>query len=110
MLLFKSIFLISEFVAGTAVDQIASSLTQPQRQSIALRLMFVMIKELFEWRFIQTDPNWSMYLLHLRIETTPEPFQSTTLPSSKYPRTLFKVTNKLYISLFNLHKTFTFIR
>lgn len=37
-------------------------LPQSVRDSVATRLLGLTLKELFEWRFMQTDPNWGNFL------------------------------------------------
>jgi aarF domain-containing kinase len=36
-------------------------LLQPERDHIARKLLKLTLKELFVWRFMQTDPNWGNY-------------------------------------------------
>ena len=54
--------LVQEFVEGIPIDKCATLLSQSQRDSIGFRMMFLVMKELFEWRYIQTDPNWSNFI------------------------------------------------
>ena len=54
--------LVQEFVEGIAVDRCIDVLKYSQRQSIAYRLWFLMVKELFDWRYVQSDPNWSNFI------------------------------------------------
>jgi len=54
--------LTSEFVSGKPVDQTASKLSQERRNEIAQFQLEITMRELFEWRFMQTDPNWGNYL------------------------------------------------
>lgn len=60
--------LVQEFVEGIPVDKCATLLSPSQRESIAFRLMFLTMKELFEWRYIQTDPNWSIIFFYFRLQ------------------------------------------
>ena len=53
--------LTSDLMAGVAIDKILH-LPQKIRNRIALRILVLTIKELFAWRFMQTDPNWSNFL------------------------------------------------
>jgi len=53
--------LTTQFLPGVPVDQ-ASSLTQSVRDSIARRILCLFLRELFEFRFMQTDPNWTNFL------------------------------------------------
>lgn len=51
----------SEFVSGIPIDK---SFTLPisVRNAIARTMLILTMKELFEWRFVQSDPNFSNYL------------------------------------------------
>ena len=53
--------LTSEFVPGKPIDQ-AVELPQEVRNAIARTLLVKTIRELFEWRFIQSDPNFANFL------------------------------------------------
>lgn len=55
--------LVSDLVAGVAVDKIIHA-SQEIRNKVARRILVLTIKELFEWRFMQTDPNWSNFMYH----------------------------------------------
>ena len=54
--------LTGEFVRGVPVDQMAETLSQERRNEIARFMLELTMRELFEWRFMQTDPNWGNYL------------------------------------------------
>lgn len=54
--------LTGEFVKGVPVDQMAEALSQERRNEIARFMLELTMRELFEWRFMQTDPNWGNYL------------------------------------------------
>jgi aarF domain-containing kinase len=55
--------LTSEYVAGVSLDQtLKSNLNQETRNAIARIVLILTMKELFEWRFMQTDPNFSNFL------------------------------------------------
>lgn len=54
--------LTSEFVPGVPIDSIASSSDQTLKDSIGTALLKLTLKELFEWRFMQTDPNFANFL------------------------------------------------
>ena len=49
--------LASEFVQGFPLDR-AVGCDQDTRNAIARTVLFLTMKELFEWRFMQTDPNF----------------------------------------------------
>lgn len=53
--------LTTKLVPGFPIDQ-AVSLPQEVRNAIARAVLIVTIKELFEWRFIQSDPNYANFL------------------------------------------------
>ena len=40
----------------------AKSMSQEVRSDMGTLLLKLTIKELFEWRFMQTDPNWGNFL------------------------------------------------
>ncbi len=56
--------LTSEWVDGDPVDALVKDGGAPQetRDSVGTRLMRVTLRELFQWRFVQSDPNWSNFL------------------------------------------------
>ena len=51
----------TEFVPGNPIDK-AVKLPQDVRNAIARTVLSLTIKELFQWRFMQTDPNFSNFL------------------------------------------------
>ncbi|KAL5226426.1 hypothetical protein ABZP36_014691 [Zizania latifolia] len=53
--------LTSEFVPGFPIDKVAQ-LDQETRNYVGCKLLELTIKELFVFRFMQTDPNWSNFL------------------------------------------------
>lgn len=53
--------LTSEYMAGIPFSDIMH-LNQDKKNDIASRLLNLCLKELFEWKFMQTDPNWSNFL------------------------------------------------
>eukprot|EP00879_Flechtneria_rotunda_P006145 GHRR01006461.1.p1 GENE.GHRR01006461.1~~GHRR01006461.1.p1 ORF type:complete len:813 (+),score=305.37 GHRR01006461.1:22-2460(+) len=53
--------LTTEWVNGVAVDKVAL-LDQDTRDTVATWLLRLTLKELYEWRFMQTDPNWGNFL------------------------------------------------
>lgn len=53
--------LTSEWVAGAAIDKVAAA-DQETRNRVARLILLLTIRELFTWRFMQTDPNWSNFL------------------------------------------------
>jgi aarF domain-containing kinase len=54
--------LTMEFMDGTAVTRMVSSFTQPQRDWIGTQILRLCLREITEFRFMQTDPNWTNFL------------------------------------------------
>ncbi|KAF8169115.1 ABC1 family-domain-containing protein [Mycena galopus ATCC 62051] len=55
--------LVMEHVEGTSVGEAdVSRLDQRDRDDIAARIIELCLKELFQFRLMQTDPNWSNFL------------------------------------------------
>jgi predicted unusual protein kinase regulating ubiquinone biosynthesis (AarF/ABC1/UbiB family) len=56
----------SEFVQGFPIDRVAIGgdyqLDQSHRNELAANIIRLCLNELFVWRFMQTDPNWSNFL------------------------------------------------
>ncbi|XP_067337243.1 atypical kinase COQ8A, mitochondrial isoform X1 [Channa argus] len=52
--------LTTELVSGFPLDQ-AESLTQELKNEICQNILTLCLKELFEFRYMQTDPNWSNF-------------------------------------------------
>ena len=53
--------MISQLVPGIALDQCVH-LDQEERNAIARTMLYLTMKELFVWRFMQTDPNFANFL------------------------------------------------
>lgn len=53
--------LTSEWVHGVSIDKV-KDMPQAVRDAVGTRLLRLTLKELFEWRFMQTDPNWGNFL------------------------------------------------
>ncbi|KAK7103810.1 atypical kinase COQ8B, mitochondrial-like [Littorina saxatilis] len=53
--------LTTEFIQGMPLDK-CLDLDQETRDMIGTAVLKLCLKELFEWRFMQTDPNWSNFL------------------------------------------------
>lgn len=51
----------SERVPGVHIDKVAL-MGQEIRDAVGTRLLTLVLKELFEWNFIQSDPNWGNFL------------------------------------------------
>ncbi|CAJ1038341.1 putative ABC1 family [Leishmania shawi] len=60
--------LVSEYVHGVTIDQLGKRSDVPQelRNYIAESFMELTLKELFVWRFMQTDPNFSNFLYNAK--------------------------------------------
>jgi aarF domain-containing kinase len=53
--------LTSEYVKGVTIEK-ALDLPEPVRNAIARSILVLTIRELFQWRFVQSDPNFGNYL------------------------------------------------
>lgn len=53
--------LSTEFVSGIPIDKVAS-LNQETRNYVGRKLLEITLMELFVFRFMQTDPNWSNFM------------------------------------------------
>ncbi|CAK3839363.1 ABC1, mitochondrial [Lecanosticta acicola] len=53
--------LTAEFMHGSAVTKI-KDLAQDERDWIGTQILRLCLRELMEWRFMQTDPNWTNFL------------------------------------------------
>lgn len=53
--------LTSVLVPGVPIDKIAQ-MSQAVRDDVGTRLLRLTLHELFDWRFMQTDPNWGNFL------------------------------------------------
>ncbi|KAL4105561.1 hypothetical protein PRIC1_003622 [Phytophthora ramorum] len=60
--------LTTQLISGVAVDK-AVHLSQDVRNSIGRRILDLTIHELFNWRFMQTDPNWSNFMYNASTDT-----------------------------------------
>lgn len=54
--------LTSHFVGGVPINVAADALSQHDRDTVATRMVRLAMKETFEWRLMQTDPNWSNFI------------------------------------------------
>jgi aarF domain-containing kinase len=59
----------SEYRPGGTIDKV-SHLDQEERNRIGRTIMYLTMKELFVWRFMQTDPNWGNFLYDVGSRTT----------------------------------------
>lgn len=53
--------LTAEFMTGTGVTKL-KDLKQADRDWIGTQILRLCLRELMEWRFMQTDPNWTNFL------------------------------------------------
>lgn len=53
--------LTAEFMTGTAVTKM-KDLNQDDRDWVGTQILRLCLRELMEWRFMQTDPNWTNFL------------------------------------------------
>ncbi len=53
--------LTAEFMTGTAVTKM-KDLNQGDRDWVGTQILRLCLRELMEWRFMQTDPNWTNFL------------------------------------------------
>lgn len=56
--------LVNELMNGVAVDKLdeIEGITQDNKNDVAKRLLELTLREVFEFRFMQTDPNWANFL------------------------------------------------
>jgi len=55
----------SEFIYGERVDKL-DEYDQETRDYVGYKLMQITLRELFEFQFMQTDPNWTNFFLEFR--------------------------------------------
>ncbi|MEF1254837.1 ABC1 kinase family protein [Vibrio sp. M260112] len=53
--------LTMDFIDGIAIEEVAS-FAQPERSLVMHRLLELMFRELFEFKMVQTDPNFANYI------------------------------------------------
>jgi len=63
----------TELIDGVAVDK-CSDLDQDTRDRICFLLLDLFFRELFEFRFMQTDPNWSNFLYNVETHQVKKTF------------------------------------
>ena len=56
----------SEFASGMTMESSADNLPQSERDEIGLRIMNLTLRELFEWRYMQSDPNPANFIYNDR--------------------------------------------
>jgi aarF domain-containing kinase len=60
----------SEYISGGTIDKVESIASQQERNRIGHTILYLTMKELFDWRFMQTDPNWGNFLYDVNNRTT----------------------------------------
>jgi aarF domain-containing kinase len=60
----------SEYISGGTIDKVATIASQQERNRIGHTILYLTMKELFDWRFMQTDPNWGNFLYDVNTRTT----------------------------------------
>ena len=67
----------SEFITGLTIDQCVD-LDQETRNEIVMNFLILLFTELFQFRYMQTDPNWANFLYNTQtrqvIATKYKPF------------------------------------
>ncbi len=58
--------LTTEMMRGLPLTQAIPRLSQAQKDEIATDILELSLRELFRWRLMQTDPNWSNFLWNAR--------------------------------------------
>jgi aarF domain-containing kinase len=61
--------LVSAYAPGGTIDKV-SFLDQDERNRIGRTILYLTMKELFEWRLMQTDPNWGNFLYDVGTKQT----------------------------------------
>jgi aarF domain-containing kinase len=61
--------IVSEFAPGGTIDKV-SHLDQEERNRIGRTILYLTMQELFDWRLMQTDPNWGNFLYDVGTKTT----------------------------------------
>lgn len=67
---------------GTPIDEIAH-LSQEERNNIGRQMLRLCLRELFDFRFMQTDPNWGNFLYDeetSRVSPSSSPLSTHTAP------------------------------
>lgn len=58
--------LTTEWMPGVPIDRAGRAMVQAERDRVGTRLLWLSLAELFTFRFMQTDPNWSNFLYEPR--------------------------------------------
>ncbi len=63
------LILTTSYAPGGTIDKV-SHLDQDERNRIGRTILYLTMQELFEWRLMQTDPNWGNFLYDAGTGTT----------------------------------------
>jgi aarF domain-containing kinase len=61
---------VTEYAPGATIDRLADVAPQDERDRIGRMILYLTMKELFDWRFMQTDPNWGNFLYDVNTKRT----------------------------------------
>lgn len=64
----SKLVLTTDWMPGGPIDAVAR-MSAGRRNAVATKALRLTLRELFEWRFMQTDPNWGNYLYHAPSDT-----------------------------------------
>lgn len=80
----------TEFVDGISMEQ-CMQMDQETRNHVAETILFLCLKELFEFRYMQTDPNWANFMYNPATrQVTPSPiFYISIVFDEMFPCRLF---------------------
>ena len=65
----KKNILVMEEIEGIDLETCAKELSQEERNFIGAKVMEVTLREIFDWRFMQTDPNFANFFYNPNNET-----------------------------------------
>ena len=65
----KKNILVMEEIEGIDLDTCAKELSQEERDYIGAKIMEVTLREIFDWKFMQTDPNFANFFYNPNNET-----------------------------------------
>ena len=63
------LIITTSYASGGTIDKV-SHLDQEERNRIGRTILYLTMQELFEWRLMQTDPNWGNFLYDANTGTT----------------------------------------
>jgi len=75
--------LTTEWMEGLSIDRAAKgTMTSAERDRVGSRLLWLSLTELFTFRFMQTDPNWSNFLYAPRTRPATGSVITSAIPGS----------------------------